>query len=124
MLQLAETLVMTAIERYKAQNLQVSNRVVSKARNRADSQEAGPYVNNHNYAVMRTEARLPKYMTMFNCQIEMPSCQRGVTSTVIASLKNTGSVPVQVSFDKKYFFSYGVNIEPERIVRLPPGDQT
>lgn len=73
-LSLAETLVMTAIERYKCQNVQVSNRVVSKARNRVDSSVASTYVNDHNYKVIRTEAGLPKYMTMFNCVLEFPSC--------------------------------------------------
>lgn len=34
-------------------------------------------------------------------------------------LKNTGTTPVSVVFDKKYFFSYGITVEPERINKLP-----
>ncbi|TNJ29158.1 hypothetical protein GMRT_15801 [Giardia muris] len=67
-------------------------------------------------------AALAQKHILFNVTVRFPAAIRGSRVSQVVTLVNHGSVPLHISFDKRFLTPLSITVEPERISRLPSGE--
>lgn len=120
---MADLLIQAQVELFKYKNVANTTKVMSRMRSRAEQSKRFTYVNETPFQVIKTISNIPKYPLLFIYNCKFKPCARMMTTEAQVTVKNTGNSQISFNLDRRYYYPFGITIDPEKISRLPSGEE-